>query len=103
MTKLRDSAGCGNKILENWEYFKYELKEQTSLSDGTSYSFDVSFGNQNGYMSVVIKKDLVSQDTLLQLDGFDRPLGAYNDTVGFTDGLYEVGKRMIETLEAYKK
>lgn len=96
--KLKSTAGTGSKILSNWSSFKFELRERYDNEDSVSYIFDVSFNNQSGHMTVVVKDGIISQDTLLLLSDFDKTLAAYNDTSNFTDGLYEVGKKMLNKI-----
>lgn len=98
MIKLKPTAGTGNKILNNWTYFKYSLRETYDNKEGVTYIFDVSFGNQNGHMTVVVKNGVISEDTLLLLNDFDKTLGAYNDTTDFSGGLYAVGRSMLNEI-----
>lgn len=98
MLKLKSNAGTGNKILKNWEFFKYSLKEEFKTQESISYIFDVKFGNQKGRMAVVIKNGIITEDTFLLLEGFEKTLGAYNDTVDFSSGLYAVGRKMLNEI-----
>lgn len=98
--RLTGSAGTGDIILENWDMFEYELDKDaydTNCKENVSsiYPFNVQFGNQSGYMTVAIENNEISQSTVIDC-GFDRPLGAYNDTVGFNQGLYKVAEKMLK-------
>ncbi|KLA29235.1 hypothetical protein [Bacillus cereus] len=91
--RLTGNAGTGEKILNNWELFRYNLNKSKSTID--SYYFDIVFGNQKGHMVVFLENGKISESTVIDCD-FSRPLGAYNDTRN-NDGLYKVARRMLES------
>lgn len=96
--RLTGGAGTGKKIIKNWERFSFKLTEKLVEENEEHYFFDVKFDNQMGNMTVVIKNNgtwFVDESTLINMKSFDRPLGAYNDATA-REGLYEVGKRMLE-------
>lgn len=98
MLRLTGGAGTGKKILKNWDLFSFNLVHVEKDSNRIDYQFDVTFGKQNGTMLVIKEKKndsfYISQSSILDMN-FDRPLGFYNDTTGFDDGLYEVSRRML--------
>lgn len=103
MPRLTGGAGTGKKIIKNWDIFSFELIEKDVKLNNKEFRFDVTFDKQCGTMFIIeeIKSDeiIISQYSILDMD-FDRPLGFYNDTVGFKDGLYEVARRMLMTIDS---
>ncbi|KNY30491.1 hypothetical protein [Pseudobacteroides cellulosolvens] len=95
--KLSGSAGTGNTILNNWQLFKFKHNKTTLTEDGYIYNFDVEFNNHKGYMVIVVSNGQVDESTTIDCE-FDRPLGAYNDTPKFDDGLYVVAEKMLKVL-----
>lgn len=92
---LTGSAGTGDTILNNWSLFSYKLDGTKSSPD--MYYFDVEFNEQIGVMQIFIKDNKVDQSTVIDCD-FPRPLGAYNDTTDFNEGLYLVAEKMLRSL-----
>ena len=98
--KLTGSAGTGEQILENWEIFHYQLDEDEykyncELGCANKVPFNIRFGGQEGYMVIGIENKRISESTIIDC-GFDRPLGAYNDTTDFNGGLYKVAEKMLK-------
>ena len=85
---------------QEWKYLRTGIYLDLNLLklDRIDYRFDVTIDKQRGTMLIIkeIKNDqqIISQFSNLDM-GFDRPLGFYNDTSSFTDGLYAVAKRMF--------
>lgn len=88
MTILVGSSGTGEIILNNFSDFHYSLKSQ----DKDSYEYQISYKNQFGTMRIVVDENgQVTQDTVIDLEGFTRSyLGAYNDPT-----LIDLAKKMI--------
>lgn len=101
--RLSGNAGTGRKILNNWNLFSYvfnetKYKENCENNIRHIYPFNIKFGNQTGYMMIYVNNERVDQSTISDC-GFDRPLGAYNDTAKFDDGLYLVAEKMLRELK----
>lgn len=104
MVKLTGNAGTGEKILNNWDDFEFELINTEFKKSKRKYWFYFTFGKQNGSVTVVAKKNdndkwYICEDTLMQCDNFPTTLGAYKDTATFGEGLYEVGRRMLVSVD----
>ncbi|WP_430883319.1 hypothetical protein [Fusibacter sp. JL216-2] len=103
--RLNGSAGTGKKILSNWNLFSYSFEKKEVCHTGTeeTYFFKFQFDKQVG--NAVIKRKLnevgewyIDEGTLFDSTSFKRPLGAYNDTTYFNDGLYKVSERMVNDI-----
>lgn len=98
--ELTGSAGTGNQILQNWRIFSYKFDQSEYHKNCKDecpniYSFNFKFGSQKGDISIAIKEGLITKSTTID-SGFDRPLGAYNDTTDYNSGLYEVARRIMK-------
>lgn len=82
---LNSNASTTKKIFLDWEYFSFTLKGTT----GDFHSFDVSFKNQNGWLTINTENTTVKASNL-NLKGFDRPLGSNND-----NNLNELAKKVL--------
>lgn len=97
--KLTGNAGTGERILKNWNLFSFEFDNQSytrNSQDGfeNHYPYKIKFGDQIGHMNIIVEDKKISSSTVIDCD-FEKPLGAYNDTTNFNDGLYEVARRML--------
>lgn len=97
--RLTGSVGTGNKILKNQDLYSYYYKGSEKLSDGTMYKFEWMFGNQLGYVNIIVDSDgKIDSSSLIDCTQgkreFLRPLGAYNDS-----SLYKVFEMMLENSE----
>lgn len=103
--RLNGSAGTGKKILKNWNLFNYKVTNIDEKEGTLKVFFDFSFDEtvSNGVIVQKTNQDgitYIDQDTLLISKSFQTTLGAYKDTADFNDGLYEVGRRIIDSLES---
>lgn len=94
---LNGSAGTGDKIMNNFEDFKYELNKKEGSKD--FFSFNWQFNEQIGYVSIRYKDNKISNGSIIGTEEsskhkFDRPLGLYND-----DTLFKVFKEMMNSIE----
>ena len=91
---LNGSAETGRKIIQNWSDFKVEF-----IGDNDEvYKFTWEFYNQYGYINIRFKKGKILESSLIDTDnnspnGFDRPLGLYNDP-----SLYHVFERCLKEI-----
>lgn len=103
---LDGGPGTGNKILESWDQFSFELigKDVGPNGRGELYTFNFKFNEQVGRIMVVRKKTALDDwyidgSTFINSDSFIESLMlyAYDDTSIPTDGLYKVAEKMIQT------
>lgn len=81
---LTGSSGTGEKIISNWCKFIVTNMRLETDGDTCIYSFDWSFGSQNGYIRIRVKDERIANSSLICTKQespyqFDRPLGLYND------------------------
>ena len=77
MKKLTGSAGTGSKIMQNLSIFNYKIDKENSSGD--FYAFNVSFGNQKGFLNFRKDGDHI-KNVNLSVDGFPKTLGSNNDS-----------------------
>lgn len=82
--RLTGGAGTGKKIIEYWEGFSFQFREQ----EGDTLIFDISFYNQKGYFNIRMNDNQIESVTMDC--GLYRPLGNYND-----ESLLDVAHRIV--------
>lgn len=82
--RLSGNAGTGKKIMANLELFHVNFLDYKE----NLYSFNVSFGNQSGYLTIRKEDDYIEMVTIDL--GFKRPLGSNNDQT-----LFELAKYVL--------
>lgn len=97
--RLTGAVGTGDKIMQNFDIFRYTYNGSEELSEGKMlYKFNWSFDNyQSGIISIVLKSDrTITNDSLIICNKnqreFASTLGAYKD-----DSLYSLFGRMLQS------
>lgn len=98
-TYLNGSAGTGEYIMKNMDFFSYDFKKSDSISNGTMYSFDWIFNTQSGYISIVVSPEgTIDPSSLIHCtknqNYFQRPLGLYND-----NSLFSIFEKMLKSID----
>ncbi|MGD7025208.1 hypothetical protein ACQCVK_21910 [Rossellomorea vietnamensis] len=76
MKRLSDTAGAGNKIMDNWRLFRHEI--DPTKSEGDFFVYKVVFGNQEGHLNFRVENGEI-RDVNLYVTGFSKTLGSHND------------------------
>ncbi|WP_346867275.1 MULTISPECIES: hypothetical protein [unclassified Clostridium] len=96
---LNGSAKTGEKIIKNWDLFRYEFESLDENENKIFYKFYWNFDEQHGYIYITynIKTKEISNSSLINTNlsskyKFNRPLGLYND-----NSLYEVFVKILQS------
>lgn len=101
MMRLTGNAGTGKKILANWSIFKYQFMNESILNGIYYFNFSYSFGSTKGTFVVCLKQNdnkewFIDINTTLNSTSFPKSLGAYNDCLDDSDGLFKLGYILIQ-------
>ena len=99
MDILKDVAGTGQKIMNNWNEFNYQLSSQEKVKDGIIYTFDWTYSSQEGYLTIKINdvSGEIDYSSTFSTGGkskypFSKSLPLYNDS-----SLLPVIKKVLDT------
>lgn len=98
---LTGATETGERILQNISLFRYsfESKEKSTGRRENIYKFNWSYGDQNGYISIMHKNGRISNSSSIDTSKkskhkFEKPLGLYNDS-----SLFRVFQMMLNSID----